>query len=246
MHSDRFATRLTERASGWLSEHAPDHPALRDERWTTGRNRTDTPTVADSTDEPEEDTIWLPTVNSSTDRRDIRRPPADADGSRRLPTDAHPNIPDSSVGRRLATRYDHDLLRAIFTECASATFASLPISLAAALLDSQFRAHRMDRQQHWPDAVDQIIEVRGVPAGRLMLVVRDTQLRILDLGLLTGFRHQGVGRTVLADLTEQAGVHGLSLGGALAKDNRRLPLYLQCGLEVVAETDTYFELDRAC
>jgi GNAT superfamily N-acetyltransferase len=150
------------------------------------------------------------------------------------------------VSRRLSTRYDHDLLRAIFTECASSTFATLPITLAGALLDAQYRAHRMDRQQRWPDAVDQIIEFRSVPAGRLTLVVRGNELRILDLGLLSGFRHQGIGGAVLADLLQEATDHGLAVRGALAKDNRSLPLYLRSGLEVVAESDTYFELEQAC
>ncbi|WP_037362241.1 GNAT family N-acetyltransferase [Nakamurella lactea] len=234
MQSDQFATRLTERASGWLSEHAPDHPSLRSAHRATEEHRVDEPMGDLDADRPDEDTVWLHTVSEPA----VRPGP--------LPTDPKQLSSNPAIRRRMATRYDHDLLRAIFTECASPTFASLPISLAAALLDAQFRAHRMDRQQNWPDAVDQIIEMHGVPAGRLTLAIRGDNLRILDLGLLTGFRNQGVGGAVLTDLIEEATAHQLNIRGALAKDNRTLALYLRSGLEVVAETDTHFELEWAC
>lgn len=235
MHSDQFSVRFTERASGWLSEHAPNRPPQQTPHRTTGGNRTHSPIEEMVARSRDEDTVWLPSVINGPRQEPAHRP-----------TDPKTLVTEPSVSRRLATRYDHDLLRAIFTECASFSFATLPITLAAALLDSQYRAHRTDRQQNWPDSVDQIIELRGVPAGRLTVVVRGSELRILDLGLLTGFRGQGVGSAVLTDLIGDATEYGLSVHGALAKGNRSLALYLRCGLEVVAESDTYFEMARAC
>lgn len=243
MQSDRATTRLSERASGWLSEHAPNHPALGRGRHAAPDTTIDEPIVEQDSEGVDEDTVWLPSV---TGQRGLRLLDDRGADQHRMPTDPKVVSSNPAIRRRSATRYDHDLLRAIFTECASPTFASLPVSLATALLDAQFRAHRMDRQQRWPDAVDQIIEVHGVPAGRLTMSVADRQLRVLDFGLLTGFRGKGVGRAVLTDLIEEAVGHNLSLRGVLAKDSRTLALYLSCGLEVVAETDTHFELERAC
>jgi GNAT superfamily N-acetyltransferase len=253
MQSDRVATRLSERASGWLSEHAPNHPALDRVQHSTGADRRDTPIVAADTESAEEDTVWLPTVTGPRHLRSMDSPDLDAHRPgylraehRRVPTDPKVLSNNPAIRRRSATRYDHDLLRAIFTECASPTFASLPVSLATALLEAQFRAHRMDRQQRWPDAVDQIIEVHGVPAGRLTMSTAGHLLRVLDFGLLTGFRGQGIGRAVFTDLIDEAVSHEMCLRGVLAKDSRTLALYLSCGLQVVAESDTHFELERAC
>lgn len=132
-----------------------------------------------------------------------------------VPTEQPPwltDVPGQQVlRRRPVTRYDLELLTALFTDWRSGDFATLPISLGAALIDVQFRAHQRDRSERWPDAVDEIIEVRGVPAGRLTTVQRDGALRIVDLMLFNGFRDQGIGRLTIKALYQQAERAGLRL-----------------------------------
>lgn len=145
--------------------------------------------------------------------------------------------------RRPATRYDQDLLRAIFTDSRSSWFAALPIPLASALLEVQFRAHRNDRQLRWPDAVDQIIELHGVPAGRLTVSVGAEEIRIIDLALLPGFRRQGIGSATLADVKQEATRHGLPLRMTVAKQRDGLPLWPTRRMTVIGESDTDIELE---
>lgn len=124
-----------------------------------------------------------------------------------LADDARP----AALWRRPVTRYDADLLTALFTDWRSQDFAALPISLGSALIDMQFQAHQHDRLERWPDAADEIIEVYGIPAGRVTTVVRGRTLRIIDLMLFNGFRAQGVGRETVQVLYEQAERAGLRL-----------------------------------
>ncbi|MGI8418428.1 MAG: GNAT family N-acetyltransferase [Nakamurella sp.] len=150
---------------------------------------------------------------------------------------------DRPITRRPATRYDKDLLRAIFTDSRSSWFAALPVALAAALLDVQFRAHRNDRELRWPHSVDQIIELQGVPAGRVTVWIGADEIRIIDLALLPGFRGQGIGRTILTDVKQEAAELCLPLRMAAAKQCDGRPSWPTLRMTVIGESDTDIELE---
>lgn len=145
-----------------------------------------------------------------------RRTGYDQDASTELPPWLA-EVPGQQVlRRRPVTRYDAELLTALFTDWRSGDFATLPISLGTALIEMQFRAHQRDRCERWADAVDEIIEVRGIPAGRLTTVQRGDVLRIVDLMLFNGFRDQGIGRLTVKALYHQAARSGLRLRATVA------------------------------
>lgn len=147
------------------------------------------------------------------------------------------------VTRRLATHYDQDLLRVIFTDSRSSWFAALPVPLAAALLEVQFRAHRNDRELRWPHSVDQIVELHGVPAGRVTVSIGGDEIRIIDLALLPGFRGQGIGRTILTDVKLEAAELGLPLRMTVAKQCDGRPFWPTLRMTVIGESDTDIELE---
>ncbi len=147
--------------------------------------------------------------------------------------------------RRPATRYDKDLLRAIFTDSRSSCFAALPVPLAVALLEVQFRAHRNDRALHWPHAVDQVIEVRGVPAGRVTVSIGDDEIRIIDLALLPGFRGQGIAQKMLNDVRQEAAEVGLPLRMTAAQQRDGRPLWPTPRRAVVGGSDTNVEWEAS-
>lgn len=68
-----------------------------------------------------------------------------------------------------------------------------PEDVLTAFLHDQFRLQTLHYDRHYIDAACLIVEFRSAPAGRLILLDRPTDLRIVDIALLPAFRGQGLG-----------------------------------------------------
>jgi len=214
----RSPSRLTQRASSWLAEHAPHRSPT-----AAPRHPFEQRPASDFT--PGQFVIDE-SIAAQVDVLDRERPAT-----------------DPTVRLRPATRYDQDLLRAIYTASRAPDFAALPAALAAALLEFQFLAHRLDRARRWSRATDQIIEVRGVPAGRLTVSITSAEMRIVDLALLPGFQAQGLDATVLTQLVDESAARDLPLRMIADNNPRGSDLFRRLGLRVVAESPTGLELE---
>ena len=81
-----------------------------------------------------------------------------------------------------------------------------------------------------------VVEVDGVRAGRLRVVRRRDLVEIAGLQLLPEHQSQGVGRTVVARLVEQARADGLPVELGVEKDNPRARAFWErCGFTYVGE-----------
>jgi ribosomal protein S18 acetylase RimI-like enzyme len=214
----RSPSRLTQRASSWLAEHAPQRSPTAASRLPFGQRPASDSTLGQF--------LIDESIAAPVGVLDPERPAT-----------------DPTVRLRPATRYDQDLLRAIYTASRATDFAALPAALAAALLDFQFLAHRLDRARRWSRAIDQIIEVRGVPAGRLTVSITSIEMRIVDLALLPGFQAQGVDATVLTQLLDESAARNLPLRLIADNNPRGSDLFRRVGLRVVAESPTDVELE---
>jgi ribosomal protein S18 acetylase RimI-like enzyme len=75
--------------------------------------------------------------------------------------------------------------------------AGWPEDVMLAFLHDQYRLQTLHYDRYYPDAARLIVECRGMPAGRLILLDRQTDLRIVDIALLPDFRGQGTGGMLL-------------------------------------------------
>lgn len=145
---------------------------------------------------------------------------------------------------RTATRYDQPLLRTIFADARSGGFAALPTELSGALLDIQYLAHQQSRQRLWPQARDQVIEHRGVPAGRITVDTGEHEIRITDLTLLPGFRGMGIATAVLLAAAATAEANGVPLRMTVDRSKMSADLLGRLQLREISSTDTDVELER--
>jgi ribosomal protein S18 acetylase RimI-like enzyme len=103
----------------------------------------------------------------------------------------------------------------------------------------QFDAQDADYRRRNPAGTFDVIEVDGLPAGRLYVDRRPDDIRIVDIALLPEFRGAGVGRRLLGQLMDEASVSGRKLSIHVEIHNRAAGLYERLGFEAVAERGVY-------
>jgi ribosomal protein S18 acetylase RimI-like enzyme len=125
------------------------------------------------------------------------------------------------IGRvrlRCAQPEDESFLRALYVDT-HPEFAQLPAAVAHGLVELQFRAQRAAYLSSFPAATDQVIELTGTPVGRCWTHQSHTELRLLDLAVLTGHRRQGIARKVMTSLQTRAAAADIALRLAVWQEN---------------------------
>lgn len=102
-----------------------------------------------------------------------------------------------------------------------------------AFLTQQFQAQHLYYQQNYPGASFQVILYAGQPAGRLYLHHRPTELRIVDIALLPGFRNQGLGLHILKNIQADATLVKKPLTIHVERQNRAMHWYERLGFRPV-------------
>ena len=95
----------------------------------------------------------------------------------------------------------------------------------------------------YPDALYQVLELDGVPLGRLVTAAVPGAVRVVDIAVMPEARGRGVAGEALRRLQHQAAQDGQALTLAVRKDNagaRRL--YAALGFAVAAEEEFRLEL----
>lgn len=155
-------------------------------------------------------------------------------------------MPPLEISRDLRVRpagvYDRSVLRTISIEGRAVEFVGLPPELASTLLGMQFAAAARHRLIHWPLATDHVIDHSHVPAGVVTTQVTKSQFRLVDLGLLPGFRGQGHAVAVIRAIAHSAASRGLPLYYRASTSFITQSLIRRLDAEIVAEGATYLEL----
>jgi ribosomal protein S18 acetylase RimI-like enzyme len=150
----------------------------------------------------------------------------------------------TQVALRSSQPSDDDFLCQLFAD-SHPELSSLPLPPPALdqLLQLQRQAQLSQYQARYPDAVDQVIEVDGRPAGRCWVHHGTDEHRLLDIAVLSSEQGRGTGRTVLHGLCRQAEQAGVPLRLTVWLDNagaRRL--YTSLGFSSEAEADGYLSM----
>jgi ribosomal protein S18 acetylase RimI-like enzyme len=106
--------------------------------------------------------------------------------------------------------------------------------------DAQDRAYREQN----PDGSFDVITRDGVPAGRLYVSRRATEIRIVDIALLPEHRGAGVGTGLLRELIAEGERSGKPVTIHVERGNRARTLYERLGFVQVAENGVYALMER--
>lgn len=106
-------------------------------------------------------------------------------------------------------------------------------------LRMQFRAQDTHYHTHYPTAAFDVVEVGGVPAGRLYVARWDDQIRVVDISLLPEFRGAGVGTTLFARVMAEATAAGRRVSIHVETHNPARRLYDRLGFVRKDSTGIY-------
>ncbi|HLO31903.1 MAG TPA: N-acetyltransferase [Anaerolineales bacterium] len=108
-----------------------------------------------------------------------------------------------------------------------------------AFLRMQFHAQRQQYQFTYPDAIHQIIEFNGVPAGRLLVDRAENEILLVDIALLPDFRNLGLGASLLRSLQAE----GNKIVLHVIRSNPAVNLYQRLGFIFVGEEAFYSKME---
>ena len=151
----------------------------------------------------------------------------------------------TKVVLRPVTEDDHDFLLGVYGSTRDEELSQVvwPEGQREAFVLMQFRAQDSEYRRHNPAGAFDVIEVDGVPAGRLYVDRRPAEIRIVDISLLPAFRGAGVGTRLLAALQDEAAASHRTLTIHVEIHNRAATLYARMGFRVAAELGVYRRME---
>jgi ribosomal protein S18 acetylase RimI-like enzyme len=150
-----------------------------------------------------------------------------------------------SLRLRAAVPEDEQFLRAVYASTRAEELARVLWSdeQKRAFTDMQFAAQDAHYRRYYPSAQYSIIEVQGVPAGRLYVDRSEKEILIIDIALLPEHRRAGIGTRLLRELQDEARTAGKVLTIHVEKFNPALRLYQRLGFQQVKDEGVYLLLE---
>ena len=126
---------------------------------------------------------------------------------------------------------DGEILLAIYASARAEEMALVPWTEAQkkAFMQMQLSAQQNHYRTYFPRATHDLILVNDAPVGRLYVDRRESEIRILDVTMLTESRGRGIGTQVLNDLMKEAADTHNSLSIYVESFNRSLGLFQRLG-----------------
>jgi ribosomal protein S18 acetylase RimI-like enzyme len=153
----------------------------------------------------------------------------------------------TGVDLRPATPDDREFLLAVFRttredELALTNWTELE---KAAFIDAQFRAQDSYYREVYPDGRFLVVTLANQPIGRLYLVRLADELRVIDIALVPSHRGQGIGSSLLADVTAEADAAALPVSLHVEPWNPAKRLYERLGFRTIEVRGIYELMERA-
>ena len=104
-----------------------------------------------------------------------------------------------------------------------------------AFLKQQFQAQHQHYTSKYEDASFEIIEADGKPVGRLYTAEIGDEIRILDITILSEFRGEGIGTSLIAEILHRADEKHKPVQIYLETDNQSTNLFARMGFAPVAD-----------
>jgi GNAT superfamily N-acetyltransferase len=132
---------------------------------------------------------------------------------------------------KLATPEDQVFLADLYNDVRSVDFVSLglPEPTLAQLLAMQFQAQQIGYATQFPHAVDQILWNGTTRIGRMLVNESESEIWLVDIGILSAYRGQGLGGHFLQELCVRATAAQLPLRLSVRFNNPAQRLYERLG-----------------
>ena len=149
-------------------------------------------------------------------------------------------LPDGLTLRPVAET-DDGFLRSLFASTRATELAYLPGGEAAReiFLRSQFSAQHQSYSQAFPLARHCIVEIDGVPAGRLYVDATRDPHHVIDVSLLPEYRQLGIGTRLLQAVLAEAADAGCDVSLKVEMSNPAARLYDRLGFQTVSSDGLY-------
>ena len=112
-----------------------------------------------------------------------------------------------------------------------------------AFLAFQFSAQDRDYRRNFPDAAYQVVCAGARPIGRLYVVRRTDEIRVLDIALLPEYRGEGIGAALLREVLAEAGASGRPVRLHVERDSRARRLYERLGFRAVSDSPMHIAME---
>lgn len=147
----------------------------------------------------------------------------------------------TSVTLRSVRIEDDSFLRELYagTRERELSVVPWPEEQKAAFLQMQFDAQDSYYRTQYPDAKFDIIEIDGVPAGRLYVCAGDGELRVIDVSLLPRYQNRGIGTSLMRSILRTAAEIGRVVTIHVEVDSAARHLYERLGFAPVEQRGVY-------
>ena len=158
-------------------------------------------------------------------------------------------LPEALLSRGLTLRRETDadlpFLMQVFAASRADELAIVPWTQdqKRGFLLHQFGAQRKHYYSYFPDSAFDIIELDGMPIGRLYLDERQTCVHVIDIALMPGSRDGGIGTALLTAIQDHARARDKSVDIFVERINPAKSLYDRLGFTVIREEDVYLEME---
>ena len=147
----------------------------------------------------------------------------------------------TSVTLRRVRADDEPFLRTLYASTRERELSMVPWSeeQKAAFLRMQFDAQDSFYGTRYPGAQRDVIEIAGVPAGRLYVFAGAGELRVMDIALLPQYRSRGVGGSLMQTILRTASEAGRVVTIHVEMDNPARHLYERLRFAPVEQRGTH-------
>jgi ribosomal protein S18 acetylase RimI-like enzyme len=112
------------------------------------------------------------------------------------------------------------------------------------VMQMQFQAQTMTYRANFPQARFDIIELDGMPVGRIVVDRPGTTIHIVDQAVVPAMRNRGIGTAIMRALMDEAARNKLPISLKVASSNDpSMGLYLRLGFLPVEEVPFYIGME---
>ncbi len=146
-------------------------------------------------------------------------------------------LSNATIVCRPVTAADEPFLHRVYASTRERELALVPWSdeEKAAFVNMQFDTQARYYQEAYAGASYEVIEVDGMPAGRLYMTTWPSEIRIVDITLLPEHRGRGIGGALLRQVLEQGRASGRSVSIHVELENPARRLYERLGFAEIAQ-----------
>jgi GNAT superfamily N-acetyltransferase len=151
-----------------------------------------------------------------------------------------------SITRRPVTPDDDEFLLSVYTSTRADELAQVEWEPGQkeSFVRWQFDLQRQEYDTRYPSARYEVVLVDNEPAGRIWVGEDDTQIRLLDIGLLKQFQNRGIGSVLLRQLIAEAGVKNKPLRHMVfVLNNNAHRFYERLGFVVIEDVGGYKHME---